>query len=68
MVKITAAIPKNASPKPLLEQFFNMCEQTTLCNNVSKYLGMYSSNRLYTDWFMAAPEEKTNKIHTGVIL
>ena len=26
---------------------------------ISKFLGMYSSNRLYTDWCMAVPEEKT---------
>ena len=56
--KITAA-PENASPKSSLEQFDETCEQTKSCNKVSKFLGMYSSNRLYTDWCMAVPEEKT---------
>ena len=30
-------------------------------DKVLKFLGMYSSSRLYTDWCMTALEEKTRK-------
>ena len=44
------ATPENPSPKPNLEQFDNLCEHTQAHNKVSKFLGIYSSRRLYTDW------------------
>ena len=59
--KITTATPENASLKPSLEQFDKICEQAKSRDKISKFLGMYSSNKLYTDWCMAAPEEKTRK-------
>ena len=59
--KIMEATPENHSPKPNLEQFDNLCEHTKARDKVSKFLGIYSSRRLYTDWCMAAPEEKTRK-------
>ena len=45
----------------LKNSFYKICEQTKLGDRVSKFLGMYSSNRLYIDWCMAAPEEETRK-------
>ena len=59
--KITAATTENASQKPSLEQFDEICEQTKSRKKVSKFLVMYSSNRLYTDWCMAARKEKTRQ-------
>ena len=59
--KIMEATSENPSPKPNLEQFDNLCEHTKACNKVSKFLGIYSSRRLYIDWCMATPEEKTRK-------
>ena len=58
---MTTATPENASPKPSLEQFDEICEQTKSGDKVSKFLGMYSSSRLYTDWCVTAPEKKTRK-------
>ena len=66
--KIMKATPENPSPKPNLEQFDNLCKHTKACNKVSKFLAIYSSSRLYTDWCMAAPEKKTRKMHSGEIL
>ena len=60
-LKIMGATPGNPSTKPNLEQFDNLCEHTKSHEKVSKFLGTYSSRRLYTDWCMAAPEEKTRK-------
>ena len=48
--KITVATPRNAFPKLSLEQFDKICEKTTSCNKVLKFLGMQSFNRLYIDW------------------
>ena len=59
--KIIETTPENHSPKPNLEQFDNLCEHTKARDKVSKFLGIYSSRRLYMDWCMAAPEEKTRK-------
>ena len=55
------ATPENPSPKPNLEQFDNLCEHTQAHEKVSKFLGIYSSRTLYTDWCVAAPEYKTRK-------
>ena len=73
--KIMKATPENPSPKPNLEQFDNLCKHTKACDKVSKFLAIYSSRRLYTDWCMAytdwcmaAPEKKTRKMHSGKIL
>ena len=59
--KIMETTQQNPTPKPTLEQFDEICEQTKSCDKVAKFLGMYSSSRLYTDWCMAAPDEKTRK-------
>ena len=55
--KIMEATPENHSPKPNLEQFDNLCEHTKARDKVSKFLGIYSSRRLYMDCCMAAPKE-----------
>ena len=47
--KITTAAPKIASRKPSLEQFDEICKQNKSRDKVSKFLRVYSSNRLYTD-------------------
>ena len=57
--KIAATTHENASPKPSLKQFDKICEQRKPHDKVSKFLGMYSCNRLYTNWCMTVPEEKT---------
>ena len=59
--KIMEATQQNPSPKPTIKQFDQICEQTKARDKVAKLLGMYSSRSFYTDWFMAAPEEKTRK-------
>ena len=59
--KISQTTPENQSPKPNLEQFDEICEDTKARDKVTKFLGMYSSSRLYTDWCMAVPEEKARK-------
>ena len=59
--KIMETTQQNPTPKPTLEQFDEICEQTKSCDKVAKFLGMYSSSRLYTDWCMAAPDEKKRK-------
>ena len=66
--KIMEATPENSSPKPNLKKFDNLCKHTKACDKLSKFLGIYSSKRLYTDWCMAASEEKTRKMHSGQIL
>ena len=48
-------------PKPTLDQFEEICEQTKSRNKVANFLGMYSSNRLYTDWCTVVPEDKARK-------
>ena len=59
--KISQTTSENQSPKPNLEQFDEICEDTKARDKVTKFLGMYSSSRLYTDWCLAVPEEKTRK-------
>lgn len=62
--KIREATQENPSPKPTLEQFDELCEQTKSRDKIAKFLGMYSSTRLYTDWCTAVPEEKARKSAT----
>ena len=59
--KISQAAPENPSSKPNLEQFDEICEDTKSRDKNAKFLGMYSSSRLYTDWCMAVPTEKARK-------
>ena len=53
--KIREATQGNPSPKPTLDQFDELCEQTKSCDKVAKFLGIYSLSRLYTDWCTAIP-------------
>ena len=59
--KIMEATQQNPSPKPAIEQFGQIYKQTKAHNKVAKFMGMHSSSRFYTDWCMAAPEQKTRK-------
>ena len=59
--KISQATAENPSLKPNLEKFDEICEDTKSRDEISKFLGMYSSSRLYTDWYMAVPTEKARE-------
>lgn len=63
--KISQTSSENPPPKPNLEQFDDICEDIKARDKVTKFLGMYSWNRLYTDWYMAVPKEKARKIYKG---
>ena len=47
--KISNTTTENPSPRPNLEEFDEICEDTKSRDKIAKFLGMYSSSRLYTD-------------------
>ena len=55
--KVENATTENTSPKPTLSQYDGVKDQWRSRDRVAKLLGMFSSNRLYTDWKVAQPDE-----------
>ena len=51
----------NPQPEPNLEQCDQIREEWCSRDKVTKLLGMFSSNRLYTDWRVAQPGEALRK-------
>ena len=47
------------NPRPTADQFDNMKEQWKSKDKVAKVLGLFSSERLYSDWEIAEPDENT---------
>ena len=51
----------NVDKKPSLEEFDSIVEEWKSHDRVAKFLGLYSSRRLVSDWKAACPEEKERK-------
>lgn len=47
--------------KPTLEEYDEIVEEWKSHDRVAKFLGIYSSRRLYSDWQAAQPAEKLRK-------
>ena len=52
------SLPQKPSLKPNLDQIDTICEDAKGREKVEKFLEMYSSPRLYTDWCMITCEYK----------
>ena len=50
-----------SQPKPNLAQYDQIRDDWRACDKVAKLLGMFSSNRLFTDWKVIQPDEETWK-------
>ena len=51
----------NVDKKPTLEQYDAIVNSWKSKDKVAKFLGMYSSRRLYSDWIAALPSESERK-------
>ena len=51
----------NVDKKPSLEEFDNIVEEWKSHDRVAKFLGLYSSRRLVSDWKAACPNERDRK-------
>ena len=51
----------NVDKKPTLEQYDTIVNSWKSKDKVAKFLGMYSSRRLYSDWIAALPSESERK-------
>ena len=60
-VSIDAAIERwklaNDTAKPTLEQYDTLRNKWRSKDRVAKFLGMFSSRRMYADWQVAKPDE-----------
>ena len=55
--KITNTTPDVAEPKPTLPQYDALVSDWKEKDRVAKFLGMFTSQRLYSDWTVAQPDE-----------
>ena len=60
-LKFANTTEKITNPRPTLDQYDDIREEWRSKDRVAKILGMFSANRLYTDWQVAQPIEKTRK-------
>ena len=60
--KVENAVEGQPEPKPSLEQYDNIVSTWRARDKVAKCLGMFSSNRLFTDWQVAEPDEAVRKV------
>ena len=56
--KVANTSAENPNPKPNLEQYDQIRDSWRSKDKVAKLLGMFSSERLYSDWKSIEPEEK----------
>lgn len=59
--KVEYATEESPDPRPTLPQYDTIRDTWQSKDKVAKLLGMFSSNRLYTDWKMAEPNERSRK-------
>ena len=59
--KVRDKIPENPSSNPILELLDEFCKHTKARIKVDKFLGIYLSNKLYTDLCIASSREKMKK-------
>ena len=52
---------------PSMDEYDSIVEEWKSKDMVAKFLGIYSSRRLYSDWVAAAPVEATRKAATWTI-
>ena len=55
--KVENTVQGQQAPIPTLEQYDNLVSSWRSRDKVAKCLGLFSSNRLYTDWQIAEAEE-----------
>ena len=63
--KVANTTPKNDRPKPNLDKYDQIRDDWWSKNKVAKLLGMFSSDRLYSDWKSVEPVDKSDKISRG---
>ena len=61
--KITAATADNANPTPTVAQYDQVRDEWRSKDKVTKFLGLFSSQRFQTDWIAAQPDE-THPAHS----
>lgn len=59
--KITNVITENPNPKPNLEQYDQIRDEWRSKDKVAKLLGIFSSERLYSDWKAVETHEKNRQ-------
>ena len=59
--KVQNASDETPEPRPTLEQYDVIREHWRSKDKVAKMLGMFSSNRLYSDWKVAQPDDEIRK-------
>ena len=52
---------ENPYPRPTLEQYDHIKEEWRSKDRLARFLGMFSSSRMYSDWQVAIPTEKARK-------
>ena len=57
----------HAEAVPLMEEYDTIVEQWKAKDMVAKFLGIYSSRRLYYDWISAEPADESRKKATWAI-
>ena len=62
--KIVNATERNPNPRPTLDQYDKIKEDWQANDRLAKFLGMFSSARLHSDWKVAMPNEKARKTKT----
>ena len=60
--KVANTSTQTPQPKPDLTQYDNIRDEWRARDKVAKFLGMFSSNRLYTDWKVAQPDDGRRKV------
>ena len=59
--KIANTTESNANPKPTLEQYDEIRDQWIQKDMVTKFIGLFSSHRLRSDWQAAEPNDDLRK-------
>ena len=62
--KVENTVAGQQAPIPTLEQYDDLVSSWRSRDKVAKCLGMFSSNRLFTDWQIAEPNEALRKAST----
>ena len=62
--KIVNATERNPNLRPTLDQYDNINKDWQVKDRLAKFLGMFSSTRLHSDWQVTMPNEKARKIAT----
>ena len=62
--KVVNATERNPNPRPTLHQYDKIKEDWQAKDRLTKFLGLFSSARLHSDWQVAMPNEKARKIAT----